>query len=591
VIGGAVRRVPLRVSLHVVVALVAASLALIAQQTGALSGPERVTVDARFGIRGAQPPDERVAIVGLDQKSLKAFDAQIPIPRAKYAQLLDRLRAAAPRLIAIDGQFTGKARDEGGDRALVASIARNGPVLLATHDTRHGPIPVPAGRRQARGAVLASVGLQNDPDNVMRRMLFAPVALKTFAVRAAELYTGHKVSEREFPDNSAWIAFRGPPGTFPTYSFVDVLDGKVARSDLAGKAILVGVTDPSGKDVFVTSASDKPMAGAEVNANALATILDGFPLQPTGGMLTVLMLLALASIPAAVSARFGALPMLLASLGIFFLLLMGVQLAFDSGWIVPVLIPVLGLALSALGSTGVDAFVERRQARALQAALGRLLPPPSPRAFFISYRRDQSSWPARILRDELARRFGSTSVFMDTASLEAGQEWPRRIEDAIRGCSVMLVLIGPSWLDARSAGEARRIDDPRDWVRREIEAVLRRPDAAVVPVLLDGAEMPAADVLPESLRPLTDHQAVALTADRLSSEIDELIDSIEQGRIRDYASRAQHDPDLPDEADRGTPGRRHEAGDERSAGRSTARAPSSSRAKDSSSRTNAGRSS
>lgn len=220
-IGGAVRRLPRRVSLHVVVALVATSLALVAHQTGAMSGPERMTVDARFGIRGAQPPDRRVAIVSLDQKSLKAFDAQIPIPRVRFAQLLDRLRAAAPRLIAFDVQFIGRARDEGGDRALVASIARNGPILLATHDTKRGPVPVPAGRRRARGAVPASVGLQNDPDHVVRRMPFAPVALKAFAVRAAELYAGRPVSEREFPDNSAWIDFRGPPRKFATYSFVD----------------------------------------------------------------------------------------------------------------------------------------------------------------------------------------------------------------------------------------------------------------------------------------------------------------------------------------------------------------------------------
>ena len=529
---------PLRAWMHIAVAFVAGLLALIAHETGALSAPERTTVDARFGLRGPQPPDDRIVIVALDQESLRALDAQLPIPRARYAELLDRLRAADPRLIALDVQFTGQpAHDPAGDRALLASVERNGPMLLATREGPAGPLPVPAGRKDVPGALQATAAVPTDADNVVRRMLLAPVALKTFAVRAAELYTGRPVDSADFPDNHAWIAFRGPPGTYETVSFYDVWKGRVPTAAFAERAVLVGVTDPSMKDIFVTSASDLPMAGVELQANALSTILDGFPLEPVSGGLAVVVLFALAAVPAAVNTRFSPLPMLLTSLGVFGLLLAGAQLAFESGWIVPVLAPTLALALSAVGCTAADAFLERRRRGALQTALGRLMPPPSPRAFFISYRRDESAWPARMLRDELVERFGSTSVFMDTASLRAGQEWPRRIQDALRGCSVMLVLISESWLARDDAGGAPRIDDPRDWVRREIETVLRRPDAIVVPVLLDAATMPASDVLPESLRALADHQAVRLTANSLAADIDALIESIEQGRIHDHASR------------------------------------------------------
>jgi CHASE2 domain-containing sensor protein len=528
----------IRTWLHVAVALVAGVLALVVYETGALSAPERMTVDARFGIRGPQPPDDRIAIVALDQESLRDFDAQLPISRARYADLLDRIRAADPRLIAVAVQFTGEAeRDPGGDPALLASVERNGPVLLATHDTAAGALEVPAGHRDAPGALQASASVPTDPDNVVRRMLLAPVALKTLAVRAAELYTGRAVEEADFPDNSAWIAFRGPPGTFQTYSFHDVLSGDVPTGALAGRAVLIGITDPSAKDVFATSASNVPMAGVEVHANALSTILDGLPLQPVGGALAVLLLFGLAAVPAVANARFSPLPMLGISIAAFALLLVGAQLAFDSGSIVPVLAPTLALALSAVGCTAADAFLERRRRRALQAALGRLMPPPSPRAFFISYRRDESAWPAQMLRDELVKRFGNTSVFMDTASLRAGQEWPRRIQDALRGCSVMLVLISRSWLARDGVGGARRIDDPGDWVRREIETILRRPDAIVVPVLLDGATMPASQDLPDSLRALADHQAVALSVKNAGADIDALVESIEQGRIHDHADR------------------------------------------------------
>jgi CHASE2 domain-containing sensor protein len=524
--------------MQVAVAFVAGALAVTAHEAGALSAAERTTVDARFGLRGPQPTDDRVVIVALDEKSLRAFDVQLPIPRARYAELLDRLRPADPRLIGLDVQFTGKAeRDPAGDPALLASVKHNGPVLLATHDTADGPLPVPGGHKDAPGALPASAAVPTDADNVVRRMLLAPVALKTFSVRAAEMYTGRPVDAAQFPGNHAWIAFRGPPGSYRTVSLYDAWKGRVPAATFKGKAVLVGVTDPSVKDIFVTSASDVPMSGVEVHANALSTILDGFPLRPVSGGLTVLLLFGLAAVPAAVSIRFSPLAMLVTSLGLFALLLSGAHLAFDSGWIVPVLAPALALALSTVGCTAVDALLERRRRSALEAALGRLMPPPSPRAFFISYRREESAWPARMLRDDLVSRFGSTSVFMDTASLRAGQEWPRQIQDALRGCSVMLVLISASWLTRDGGSGARRLDDPSDWVRREIETVLRRPDAIVVPVLLDGAAMPVAEELPESLRGLSDHQAVRLSVDSLAADIGALIESIEQGRIHDHVER------------------------------------------------------
>lgn len=530
----AIRRLPLRPALLSAVAVGAALLALISYETGALDGLERETIDARFGIRGDKAPGHGIVIVGLDQKSLAAFNERPPISRIHYARLLDRLQAANPRLIAIDVQFIGATHGPG-DRALLQSIARNGPVLLATHDADGGPIPVPGGQRDAKGAVLASAAVDTDSDNVVRRMMYAPVAMPTFAVRAAELVTGAHVAEGEFPANHAWIDFHGPPGTYPTYSFIDVLKGRVSDSALRGKVVLVGVTDPVGKDVFVTAASSSPMAGVELQANALNTILDGFPLQPLVGGLEIAVLLALAATPALFAIRLAAIYMLLATLGTLLVFLLASQLAFNAGWIVPVVDPILALILSAAGAATVDFLVERRQRRALESTLSRL---PGDRAcdFFISYRRDQSSRPAQILKDELARRFGEDSVFMDVASLDAGQEWPRRLEEAIRESAVLLVLIGPEWLQAARPDGTRRLDDPRDWVRLEIEAGLRGQEV-VVPVLIDNARMPSEEELPDSIRGLARRNAFWLTVERGSAQIDELVDSIRDGRVRDFLAK------------------------------------------------------
>jgi hypothetical protein len=356
------------------------------------------------------------------------------------------------------------------------------------------------------------------------------VDLETFAVRAAEMVRNQPVDATAFPGNHAWIDFRGPPGTFPHYSFADVMAGTIPASAFTGKAVLIGVTDPVGEDLFVTSISSVPMPGVEVHANALWTVLARFPLKSAGAPADIALILALIAIPAAIGARRSGLFTLAGSLGLLVVFLAGAQLAFNAGWIVTVTYPIVGLALTAAGMIGVDSYMERRQRAALERALGDLLPPQKPPAFFISYRRSQNTWQARDIRRELARRYGDTSVFMDTSSIDYGEAFPDRIASAIRGCSVMLVLIGPHWLEPIAG--TRRIDDPTDWVRREIEAGLQRREAVVVPVLLDGALAPTDAELPESVNGLAALHAVAVSGDDLAADIDNLLSSVERGRQR-----------------------------------------------------------
>jgi len=298
--------------------------------------------------------------------------------------------------------------------------------------------------------------------------------------------------------------------------------------------VIVGDTAPILGDIAPTPESSTPMAGPEIQANALETILDGFPLRSAPGWLNVLLIVVLAIVAPLLALRLPSLFVLGAALVLAVLFLIGVQLAFNSGSILSVVDPLFGLVLGTGGAIAADALVERRQRKRLEEALGRLLPKPT--AFFISYRRDDTRWPANSLRAALAERFGPASVFMDTATIAPGQEWPTRIEQAIRGCSVVLVLIGPRWLERDSSGR-RRLDDPADWVRLEVEAGLRRGDAATVPVLVEGITMPDASELPDVLKPLARRHAIVLSAERYAQELDEFVDAIERGLIQDYVSR------------------------------------------------------
>jgi pterin-4a-carbinolamine dehydratase len=129
---------------------------------------------------------------------------------------------------------------------------------------------------------------------------------------------------------------------------------------------------------------------------------------------------------------------------------------------------------------------------------------------FLSYRREDSGSEAIALRNSLRQAFGEGSVFMDTASLQAGGVWTEELAAALKGATVILAVIGPDWLRAGSSewGQ-RRIDCADDWVRQELTVALAE-NRKVIPVLVRGGRMPPPDVLPEPLKGLATRQAIEL---------------------------------------------------------------------------------
>jgi hypothetical protein len=121
---------------------------------------------------------------------------------------------------------------------------------------------------------------------------------------------------------------------------------------------------------------------------------------------------------------------------------------------------------------------------------------------FICYRRDDSGGYARHLYDRLTREFGRKHVFMDLDDIPVGDDFAVTIAERMRTCTVLLVLIGPNWLTAAKDTGHRRIDDPRDFVRLEIEAAFAQ-SLTVIPVLVGGARMPSADSLPGAVARLS----------------------------------------------------------------------------------------
>lgn len=131
---------------------------------------------------------------------------------------------------------------------------------------------------------------------------------------------------------------------------------------------------------------------------------------------------------------------------------------------------------------------------------------------FISYRRRDSTKDARAICEHLRRQFGERTVFMDHLSSDLGDEFVDHLELGLASCRALLVVIGPQWLTITTDGGRRKLDDPQDFVRLEIEAALER-DVVVIPLLVDGARMPAEAELPEPLAPLARRNSLTVRSE------------------------------------------------------------------------------
>jgi tetratricopeptide (TPR) repeat protein len=146
---------------------------------------------------------------------------------------------------------------------------------------------------------------------------------------------------------------------------------------------------------------------------------------------------------------------------------------------------------------------------------------------FINYRGDDSQTAAALIDRELTARFGSDQVFLDSRSIPAGADFGDELLGRVRTCSVLVVVIGPRWLSLTGEAGQRRIDDPRDWLRREIVEAFTH-GLRVIPVLMDGVTLPAEDQLPDDIVGLSRRQYVPLRRRHTTIDLGDLAERITQ---------------------------------------------------------------
>ena len=147
-----------------------------------------------------------------------------------------------------------------------------------------------------------------------------------------------------------------------------------------------------------------------------------------------------------------------------------------------------------------------------------------PLKIFVSYRRQDTAASAIGIGQYLEKEFGRKNVYIDI-DMHAGAKFPAVIEKRLAECKALLVLIGSDWVKSKDEHGHPRLLKPDDWVRLEIAYALKK-DISVIPILVNGAQLPHKDELPDDIQGLLDHQAASVTLSGFRHEMAGLVRDI-----------------------------------------------------------------
>ena len=287
-----------RITLGWLAAFLAILLAFFAflHWSGATTRLDRLLHDSFVRLHQQEAPTD-IVIAAIDPASLATL-GRWPWPRETQAAAFRELARLGARALVVDIVYTEAAREASADQSLADALAAVPtsilPVLLEGGIGRSASdnLPLPVLTRAATG--LGHIFLPIDSDGIVRRInlkagfrrahwpalaLAAHLETSPSNTGAATL-PGKRHLPSEPPEN-VWVGdyevlipFYGPEGTFDRVSMVDLIEGRVERSAIDGKVVLVGLTTSGLGDVVPTpvSAQDRPLPGIEVHANVLASL-------------------------------------------------------------------------------------------------------------------------------------------------------------------------------------------------------------------------------------------------------------------------------------------------------------------------------
>ncbi len=365
------------------VAVLAGCIGVGAYATHLLRRSELQTIDARFSIRGKHAPPSDIVLVAISlaaEQELEAhhLESRSPLPRKYDAEVVDRLRHAGARAIAMDMEFTHETTPEQDD-ALIEAIGRaRGKVIVGTSKvTSDGGTAIFGGEPtllREIGVRPSEVQLTLDTDGSVRRFAHELNHLGSLPVVAAEAMTGRTIPASTFEGGTLPINYAGPAETFQSISYAKVLRGEFPAGLFRGKLAIVGASSPILQDLHATPTSGGTMPGPEIWANATSTLLQGVPLRDAPGWLNLALIVILGSVVPLGSLQVRPRRSLLSALALAAVFTIAVQVAFNRGLIVDFVYPLLALALGTLGTLAVLYMVTTIERQHVRDMFARFVP-------------------------------------------------------------------------------------------------------------------------------------------------------------------------------------------------------------------------
>ncbi|WP_017296990.1 CHASE2 domain-containing protein [Nodosilinea nodulosa] len=256
--------------------ITAVAIALLLQGQ-AFQPLEQMAYRTLFELRGPLPADQRLVVIAIDDASLKQL-GRFPWPRHYYTQLLAHLPRDQASVVVMNVIWSEPSPD---DAQLAEAIQQQGVTVLAqAWDGGGAPLrPVPTLEQAA--IATGHIMRQEDTDGLVRQLEPLRQGQPALAVAALQAYNLVAASIA-LPDLSQplWLNWPGPADQVSTYSFVDVLQGRIPTQTFRNKIVLVGVT-AAGLDPLVTPFDrNPPTSGLYLHATALDNLLQGNFLQP-----------------------------------------------------------------------------------------------------------------------------------------------------------------------------------------------------------------------------------------------------------------------------------------------------------------------
>jgi adenylate cyclase len=361
----------LRYLLLSLVAIGATAFGILGYGASLLQSLEGSTINTRFTVRGTQTVPKNLVVVRIDDATFSDLNKQFPFPRAVEGKAISNIAAQHPAAIAVDIQLSEPSNlGQNDDIALLSAVNdAHGKVIFS--DTEPGANGSVSFLGSTKGvALLKSVGSRPaegsfpfDPGGVIRQTQYKIQGIKTLSVVSAEVATHKRVTP--FAGNK-FIDFVGPAGTIPWISFSHAYFGttdgtrngpKLPKNFFTNKIVVIGATATNLNDIHASS-TDSAMPGPEIQANAIHTVLENFPINAAPGWLNYVLIVLLGLTVPLVGMRARPLITILLAVALGVAFTVGVQLAFNSGTILTFVYPLGALILATAGTLTTQLVTE-----------------------------------------------------------------------------------------------------------------------------------------------------------------------------------------------------------------------------------------